>query len=344
MDLLRRLCEVDGVSGREDAVVELIRKDLEGFADEIKTDAMKNITAVKYGTRGENRPRIMLAGHIDEIGFIIYNIDENGFASVAPVGGWSASSIYGHTVRVHTRKGEVLTGVFCAPPALTPEAAAKAIKLDKLFIDFGMDGDAVKEKVSRGDWVSMDTIYTEMGDCLVAKAFDDRVGAYIIMEAFKKYSNPAIDVYCVGTSQEEVGLRGSTVAAQAIKPDIGIASDITGAGDTPGFPKTHRICNLGDGVAIKQQDASVICSPSLVDFIRDIAEENNIDHQMEILVRGGTDTSSMQKFGGNTHATCLSIPTRNGHSPVAIIHKHDVETAVELLVEFLNRAHLFNLG
>ncbi|MCP4646518.1 MAG: M42 family metallopeptidase, partial [bacterium] len=323
MDLLKRLCEVDGVSGREDAVVELLEQELRSTADNISTDAIKNITAVKYGTEGEKRLKVMLAGHIDEIGFLIYNIDKDGFASIVPVGGWSAASIFGHTVRVHTRQGEVLTGVVCAPPALTPEAASKAIKLDKLFIDFGMTGEEVKKKVSRGDWVSMDTAYTEMGDCLVAKAFDDRVGAYIIAEAFKKYSNPKIDVYCVGTSQEEVGLRGSTVAAQAIMPDIGIAADITGAGDTPGFPATMKICDLGKGVAIKQQDASVICSPSLVNFIRDIAEAKKIDHQMEILVRGGTDTSSMQKFGGNTHATCLSIPTRNGHSPVAIINKHD---------------------
>ncbi len=343
MELLKRLCEIDGISGREDAVVELFVEELKDTADEVTTDAMKNITAVKYGTEGNSRPKVMIAGHIDEIGFLIYNIDKDGFASIVPVGGWSAASIYGHTVRVHTRKGEVLTGVVCAPPALTPEAAGKAIKLDKLFIDLGMTGDEVKEKVSRGDWVAMDSVYAEMGDCLVAKAFDDRIGVYIIAEAFKKYNNPNIDVYCVGTSQEEVGLRGSTVAAQAIKPDIGIAADITGAGDTPGFPATMKICDLGKGVAIKQQDASVICSPSLVNFIRDIAEEKKIDHQMEILVRGGTDTSSMQKFGGNTHATCLSIPTRNGHSPVAIIHKHDVEAAVELLVEFLNKAHLFSL-
>ncbi|MCD4707988.1 MAG: M42 family peptidase [Candidatus Sabulitectum sp.] len=343
MELLKRLCEVDGVSGHEDAVVELLREELKNYADEIRTDAIKNIIAVKYGTEGENRPRVMLAGHIDEIGFLIYNIDKDGFASIVPVGGWSAGSIFGHTVKVHTRKGEILTGVVSAPPALTLEAAGKAVKLDKLFIDFGMTGDAVKEKVSRGDWVSMDTGFQEMGDCFVAKAFDDRVGAYIIVEAFRKYNNPAIDVYCTGTSQEEVGLRGSTVAAQTVRPHIGIAADITGAGDTQGFPATMKICDLGKGVAIKQQDASVICSPSLVNFIRDIAEEKKIDHQMEILVRGGTDTSSMQKFGGNTHATCLSVPTRNGHSPVAIIHRHDVETAVELLVEFLNRAHLFKM-
>ena len=341
MDLLKRLCEVDGVSGREDAVVELIEEELKGSADEIRKDAIKNITAVKYGTKGENRPKIMLAGHIDEIGFLIYNIDKSGFASIVPVGGWQAGSIYGHTVRVHTRKGEVLKAVVSAPPALTPEAAGKAVKLDKLFVDFGLPGEVVKEKVARGDWVSMDTEYMEMGDCLVAKAFDDRVGAYIIIEAFKRYNNPSIDVYCVGTTQEEVGLRGSTVAAQAIKPDIGIAADITGAGDTPGVPPAMKICDLGKGVAIKQQDASVICSPSLVNFLRDIAEAKKIDHQMEILVRGGTDTSTMQKFGGNTHATCLSIPTRNGHSPVAIIHKHDVETAIELLIEFLNKADQF---
>ncbi|MCK5132430.1 MAG: M42 family metallopeptidase [Candidatus Sabulitectum sp.] len=342
MELLKRFCEADGVSGREDALVELFKEELKNTADEIWTDAIKNVTAVKYGTDGDNRPKVMIAGHIDEIGFLIYNIDKDGFASIVPVGGWSAASIFGHTVRVHTRKGEILTGVVCAPPALTPETASKAMKLDKLFIDFGMTAETVKKKVARGDWVSMDTSFQEMGDCFVAKAFDDRVGVYIIAEAFRKYSNPNIDVYCVGTSQEEVGLRGSTVAAQAIQPDIGIAADITGAGDTPGFPAAMRICDLGKGVAIKQQDASVICSPSLVNFIRDIAEEKEIDHQMEILVRGGTDTSSMQKFGGNTHATCLSIPTRNGHSPVAIIHRHDVETAVELLVEFLNRAHLFN--
>ncbi len=341
MELLRKLCETDGISGREDAVVELLKEELKDHADEIRTDAMKNIIAIKRGTTGDKRPRVMLAGHIDEIGFLIYNIDDNGFASISPVGGWSPGSIFGHTVRVHTRKGEILTGVVSAPPALTPEDGKKSPDIEKLFIDFGMDGKAVKEKVSRGDWVSMDTEFMEMGDCLVAKAFDDRVGAYIITEAFRRYDNPLIDVYCAGTSQEEVGLRGAAVAAQWVKPDIAIAADITGSGDTPGFPSAMKICDLGKGVAIKQQDASVICSTALVDFMRNLAEEKNIDHQMEILVRGGTDTSVMQRFGGDTHATCLSIPTRNGHSPVAIIHRHDVETAIELLVEFLNTAHTF---
>lgn len=197
MELLRKLCETHGISGREDAVVELLKEELKDHADEIRTDAMKNIIAIRRGTRGENRPRVMLAGHIDEIGFLIYNIDDKGFASISPVGGWSPGSIAGHTVKVHTRKGEVLTGVVSAHPALTPEAAKKAPDMEKLFIDFGMPGDTVKEKVERGDWVSMDSTFQELGECFVAKAFDDRVGAYIIAEAFKKYDNPEIDVFCV---------------------------------------------------------------------------------------------------------------------------------------------------
>jgi putative aminopeptidase FrvX len=341
VELLKRLCEADGISGREDAIVEILTGELGQVADEIRTDAMLNFIAVRRGTAGDIRPSVMLAGHIDEIGFLVYNIDEKGFASLAPIGGWTPGNIMGHTVRIHTRKGEVLTGVVNRRPALLPEHQKKAVRMDELFIDFGMPADRVSKLVERGDWVSMDTGFMEMGDCFVAKAFDDRVGAYVITEAFKRYDNPAVDVYCVGTSQEEVGIRGATVASQDIRPDIGIACDITGSGDTPGYPTHLRICELGAGVAIKQKDSSVISSQKLVDFMRSLAEEKGIDHQMEILLRGGTDTSAMQKFSAGAYTVCLSIPTRYGHSPVAVIHRHDVETAVELLTAFLERAHEF---
>ena len=342
MKFLKKLCETDGVSGHEDAIVELMKEELKEYLDSIEVDAMKNFIGLKKGTTGKKRKKVMLAGHIDEIGFLVYNVSDVGYASVVPIGGWSTPSIAGHTVRVHTRKGETLKAVVQTPAIMDPEQAKKVPKLKDLYLDFGLNADTVKEKVSRGDRVCMDTQFSELGDCLVAKAFDDRIGAYIIAEAIKKYRNPKIDVYCGGTAQEEVGLRGSRVAAQTIKPDIGIAVDITGAGDTPGFPASLKIADLGKGVTIKQMDGSVICSTSLVDFIRDIAEKKKIDHQMEILMRGGTDTSSMQQFSPGAHSTCLSIPTRYGHSPVAVIHKHDVETAIELLVAVLNKAHLFN--
>ncbi|OPL18973.1 MAG: hypothetical protein AVO35_03320 [Candidatus Aegiribacteria sp. MLS_C] len=336
MELLRKLCEADGISGHEDAVAGLFRDALKDHADTVTTDAMKNVTAFRSGTEGGERLRVMLAGHIDEIGFLVYNIDENGFASVVPVGGWDPSNIMGHTMRVHTRRGETVPAVMSVMWEPPSQDGGQKPKPEKLYLDFGLPEEKVREKVEKGDWVSMDTGFMELGDCLLAKAFDDRVGAYIIIEAMRRFSNPAIDVYAVGTSQEEVGLRGSTVAAQTVKPDIGIAVDITGAGDTPGYPARMKIADLGRGVAIKQMDSSVISSAPLLDYMRRLAEEKGIDHQVEILVRGGTDTSSMQRFSPGSHAICLSIPTRYGHSPVAVIHRHDVETAIELLVQFLN--------
>lgn len=336
MDLLKKLCEADGISGHEDSIVSIFREALEGFADSFDTDAMKNIIAFKSGTLGDSRLKVMLAGHIDEIGFLVNNLDDQGFASVVPVGGWDPANILGHIVRVHTRNSGTMRAVMHRRWEPTEKLRGTSPKYDKLYLDFGLPAEDVNEKVSRGDWVSMDTDFNELGNCFVAKAFDDRVGAFIIIEAMKRFDNPSIDVYAVGTSQEEVGLRGSTVAAQTIKPDIGIAVDITGSGDTPGFPARMKIAELGKGVTIKQMDSSVICSTSLVEYIRKLAEKNGIDYQMEILVRGGTDTSSMQKFSPGAHSTCLSIPTRYGHSPVAVISRHDVECAIDLLVAFLN--------
>jgi tetrahedral aminopeptidase len=181
-----------------------------------------------------------------------------------------------------------------------------------------------------------------MGDCFLAKAFDDRVGVFVMAEAFRRYRNPAIDVYAVGTSQEEVGLRGATVAAMDVKPDLAIALDVTGTGDIPDHPPRLKICPLGGGAAVKFMDGSVISSPELVEFLRGMAEKRGIDHQMEILLAGGTDTSVIQRWGAGPHAACISIPTRYGHGPGAVIHRHDVETAIELLTAFLEEAHLFS--
>lgn len=333
--LLRRLCEADGISGREDAIVAILKEELAPLSDEVRVDAIKNVTAVRRGDGGG--PKVMLAAHIDEIGFLVFNTDEDGYISLAPIGGWAAENMIGHPVRIHTRSGAVVPGVVQRRAAWLPEHSNRQLRLDELYIDTGMKKEQVVEKVSRGDWVSMATPFSEIGSCFLAKAFDDRVGAFIMTEAFRRYSNPSIEVSASGTAQEEVGLRGSTVAAQDVRPDIAIALDITGSGDVPEYPARLRIAKLGDGVAIKYMDGSVISSPELVEFVRGTAEQKGIDHQMEILLAGGTDTASIQKWGAGPHVICLSIPTRYGHGPGAVIHRHDVETAVELLVEVLNR-------
>ncbi len=336
MELLRRLCETDGISGREDGVIEIFKEELEGVADSVTVDAMKNVIAFKSGSGNGERIRVMLAAHMDEIGFVVYNVDDDGFASVAPVGGWKPTSIMGHTVEVHTRSGEVLPAVMAHMWSDTSGNRDAKHRMDKLYLDFGLPADKVRDKVGRGDWVSMDTRFRKLGDCLLAKAFDDRAGVYVILEAMKRFENPDIDVYAVGTSQEEVGLRGSTVAAQMLKPHVGVAVDMTGSGDTPGFPARMKVADLGKGVAVKQMDSSVISSPGLVEFMRRLAEEKGIDYQMEILMGGGTDTASIQKFSPGAHSVCLSVPARYGHSPVAVMHRHDLETAVDLLTEFLS--------
>ena len=336
--LLARLCETDGVSGHEEKVAAILREELGGIADEVSTDGMKNLILTRRGS-SSSRASVMLAGHMDEIGFLVYNIDDDGFVSLAPVGGWLAESMTGHQVRIHRRDGSVVEGVVQRRSAWLPEHRKRELRLDEIYVDLGLPPDRVSELVQRGDWVSMASSFGRLGDCYLAKAFDDRVGVFIIAEAFRRYRNPHIDVHAVGTSQEEVGLRGAITAAQALRPDIGVAVDITGAGDTPGHPARLRTGKLGEGVAIKIMDSSVISSPGLVDFMRTLAEESSIDHQLEILLRGGTDTAAIQRWGSSPHVVCLSVPTRNGHSPSAVIHRHDVETAIELLVEFLNRAH-----
>jgi len=193
--------------------------------------------------------------------------------------------------------------------------------------------------IHEGDWVTMDRDFVEAGDCLVSKAFDDRVGAYVVLEAVKAVKDHQVDIYAVGSVQEEVGLRGARVSAFDIHPDIAVAVDITLACDTPGSNVHQRVTALGGGVAVKIMDSSLICSPKLVDFFVRLAEKHRIKHQMEILRRGGTDAGAMQQAQGGCPAITISIPTRYGHSPVEMIHKKDVKAAVRLVTKFLEEAH-----
>ncbi len=337
LSLLKELCETDGVSGREDAVNAVLEREL-GPVASTRVDAMKNFYARRESAGGGRE--VMLAAHTDEIGFLVFNI-EDAYLSLAPIGGWAAENMVGHRVRIHTRKAGVRHGVVQRRAAWLPEHSNRQLRLDELYVDTGMKKDDVEATFERGDWVTMAAPYQEIGDCLLAKAFDDRVGVFIMTEAMKRFTGTGLNVTAVGAAQEEVGLRGSTVAAQDVKPSIAIAIDITGAGDIPDYPARLKIATLGKGVAIKYMDGSVISSPELVDFARDTAEKNGIDHQMEILLAGGTDTASMQKWGGSPHAVCLSIPTRYGHGPGAVIHRHDVETAIDLLTAMLDRLHEF---
>ncbi len=341
MEFLKKLCEAHGISGREEAIRKIIREEMTGKVDEIRTDSLGNIICFKKGKGRAPRRRVMLSGHIDEIGFIVNCVEKEGWVRFLPVGGWDTRNLLSQRVFIHTRRGKKLRGVIGTKPihVLTPEDRKKSLGFPELYIDTGLPKNKVNKLVEEGDWITMDRDFVEAGDCYVSKAFDDRVGAYVIFEALKTAKASKTDIYAVGSVQEEVGLRGAQVSAFGIEPDIAVAVDITLACDMPGAPVHQKVTALGGGVAVKIMDSSLICSPKLVDFFVDLAKKNRIKHQMEILPRGGTEAGAMQRVRAGCPAITISIPTRYGHSPIEMVHKNDVRAAVRLVSKFIESAH-----
>jgi endoglucanase len=339
MELLKKLCEAHGVPGREEVVRELVMSELRGICDEIRTDALGNVIALKKGSgRG---PKVMLAAHMDEIGFLVSHIDEkSGFLRIDPVGGFDPRVLMAQRVVVHTESGDLIGIIGSKPPhILTEEERKKPLELKDLFIDLGLPADEVKKRVSIGDFITLQQDFTEVGNLVSCKALDDRVGVYVMIEAVKKAKKHVCDIYAVATTQEEVGVRGARVSSFNIAPDVGVALDVTVASDVPGVGEHEHVTKLGAGVAIKIKDSLSISNPKLVRTMRQIAEQKKTKYQLEILPRGGTDAGAIQMTREGVAAITLSIPTRYLHSVVEAAHKDDIQAAIDLLAAFLEVAH-----
>ncbi|MEC9489194.1 MAG: M20/M25/M40 family metallo-hydrolase, partial [Halanaerobium sp.] len=206
-------------------------------------------------------------------------------------------------------------------------------------IDTGMDQEDAEDVVRIGDFVTMDRDFIELGDHLSCKAFDDRMGVYVMLEALRRMQDHQFDIYAVATVQEEQGLRGATTGAYGIEPDLGVALDVTIAADIPGSSEHSYVTKLGKGTAIKIMDSASISNYRLVDFLRDLAEDKGIPYQMEILPRGGTDAGAMERSRQGCPVVTISIPTRYVHTVVESAHKGDVEASCDLLARFLEVAH-----
>jgi endoglucanase len=222
---------------------------------------------------------------------------------------------------------------------MTPEELQKLPKLEDLHVDLGLPAKTVTGNVGVGDMVTLEQSFLDLGECVTAKALDDRVGVYVMLEALRKLKRHQVDIYAVGSAQEEVGLRGATASAFGVAPDIVVALDVTIACDVPGVPADKKISSLGEGVAIKIMDSSFIANPKLVKKFQQVARAKRIKHQLEILPRGGTDAGGVQRAGGAVAAITLSIPTRYVHSVVEMAHKKDIQAAISLLAAFLEVAH-----
>lgn len=343
IDLLRRLCQAPGIASREEAVARIVMEELGPLVDEVRSDALGNIIAVK---RGEGGPRVMLAAHMDEIGFMVRYIEDKGFLRLHPLGGFDGRALFAQRVHVHTREG-VLSGVLNAeakPTHLLKGEKPEAPAVDNYFVDLGLPVEAVKNRVRVGDMVTMDRATDEVGDCVTSKALDDRVGVFVMIEALRNLRAHTAEVVAVATVQEEVGLRGATPAGFAVQPDVAIAIDVTLAMDIPGSEERDAITRLGQGTAIKILDGSLICDPRLVEAFRSIAEREGIAHQMEVLPAVGTDAGGIQRTREGVPSFTLSVPTRYVHTVDEMANTSDIAASYTLLARFLEQVQDFELG
>ena len=343
MNLLKKLCETPGISGFEERIQKIIKKELEKVTDEVKVDKLGNIIGIKKAKKvsGESPPRkVMIAAHMDEIGFMISFVDKDGFLRFAPVGGFDPKTLIAQRVIVHGEKD--IGGVIGSKPIhiLEEEEKKKPPKIKDLFIDVGLKKDEVSKIVKAGDFVTLDRNFKELNDKIItAKAFDDRVGVYVMIESLKRIKDCYVDIYAVATVQEEVGLRGAIVSSFSVEPDVGIALDVTIASDLPGTKEEEMVTTLGGGTAISLMDSYTISNKKVVDFLRKVAEENKIKYQTDILLGGGTDAGAIQRSKSGVPACTISIPTRYVHSVVEMCHKEDIENSIRLMSKFLENAH-----
>lgn len=344
LDLLRKLTEAHGVPGQEDAIREIVRVALKGHCD-FYTDRMGSLHCVREATAKPKKgavKKLMLAAHMDEIGFIVKFIDEKGFLRLQPLGGWDPRQMASQRVIVHAKGGH-LHGVLMASQKpkhmLTADEMNKPVTTESYFVDCGMDGEEAKKTIAIGDMVTMDRTFQTMGKLATCKCMDDRVAVYVMIEAMKAAKKHEVEVHGIATVQEEIGLRGAAAAGSSIQPDICVAIDITLANDIPGIADVDHVTKLGEGTAIKVMDSSLICHPKVVDHFRSLAIKNKIKYQMEVLPFGGTDAGGVQRLHGGIPAFTLSIPTRYVHTVNETVHVDDVDASVKLLAKYIEDAH-----
>lgn len=342
LQLLKRICETPGIPGFEQRIRQLVIKELQGLVDEISVDNMGNVIAIK---RGKERKRVMIAAHLDEIGFLVNHIDEEGFLFFHPLGGFDPKTLTSQRVTVHGQRDVI--GVMGSKPIhlMKPEERSKVVPISDYYIDLGMRKEEVMKIVSIGDPVTRERELIEMGDCVNSKSLDNRVSVFILIETLRALHQIEVpyDIYGVFTVQEEVGLRGAISAAHSINPDFGFGLDVTIAFDTPGAQAQEAVTKLGKGAAIKILDGSVISDYRMVRYLKGIADKHQIPWQPEILPAGGTDTAGVQRYGKHgAIAGAISIPLRHIHQTIEMANKNDILHCTDLLLVALQHLHEFD--
>lgn len=324
-NLIKQLTEAYGPPGYEHAVRDIIKNHVTPHADQVETDPLGNLHAVKRGAGGGLK--VMLAAHMDEIGLIVTHIDDKGFARLTPLGGVRAETMVGN--RAIFTNGAL--GVINIDNWLMHDGLDSSHR--KLYLDFGVK-DKKSVPVRVGDVAGFERPWVDLGETMVAKSIDDRIGCAILIETLQQLQQTPHEVHFVFTVQEEVGTRGAATAAYKVHPDVSIAVDVTDSGDIP--KRKNFDVKMGDGPAIKVMDGGMLAHPGLKKWMADTAAKNKIPYQMEIMTFGTTDARAMQLAHEGSAAGAVSIPCRYVHTPSEMVSTSDVQNAVKLLVALLS--------
>lgn len=340
--LIKELCEINAPSGFEEDAREYLKKEMKDLG-KISYDFLGSIICEKKGV--ESGPKIMLPGHMDEIGFLVKHITKEGFIKFITLGGWWDQVLLAQKVIIKTKKGDILGVIGSTPPhVLEAKDRENMVKIKSMFIDIGAESkEEAEEKfgVALGDPIVPYSEFVQMAnpDYYMAKALDNRLGTALMVDILKDFKNqPHPNVlYGVGTVQEEVGLRGAQTAANFIKPDLNFTLDVGIAGDTPGLEVHNMNADLGKGPIILLADASLIPHRKLKDFVLATAKEINIPIQLSTMVGGGTDAGSIHLAEAGVPSISFGIPTRYIHSHNSIFNIKDYNNLKKLLVTLIQR-------
>ena len=339
--LLAELCEVAGAPGHENRVREIVLREVKEIVDEINIDNMGNVIALKKGVKDK---KVMIAAHMDEIGFIVTHIDDKGFVYFHTLGGFDPKTLTAQRVIIHGK--EDVIGVMGSKPIHLMNAAdrLKVPTVKDFFIDTGLSKNQLVKLIEVGSTITRERKLIEMGDCINCKSLDNRVSVFILIEMLKEMTEkPPYDTYAVFTVQEEIGIRGANVSSMLINPDYGFGLDTTIAWDTPGSTKQEQVSALGEGACIKVMDSSTVCDYRMVSYMKEISKKHKIKTQLEILPAGGTDTAGVQRMNpGGAISGAVSIPTRHIHQVIEMVHKEDVRGSIDLLKACVENLDSYN--
>lgn len=345
MELLELLTQTPSVPGREDRIRRVIADYLQKheLVDELTTDPMGSLIGIRRprpaGSGTSSRPtRVMLAAHMDQIGFLVRHVGKDGFVRVNPVGGFDVRNLFARKVRICSAEGD-LPGVMNPggrPIHIATEEDKKKIPEIKDFVvDLGLPADEVAARVKIGDMVVLDGPFSQVGQSVVSQCLDNRVGCWAQIRALENLSQHDCEIHAVWTVQEEVGLRGAIPAAYHVDPDIGIACDTTLCCETPGVPEEERVSMAGAGVALHVMDSSALSDMALIEDIERIADAKQIKCQRAILPRGGQDGAAIQRSRGGVRMVAFACPIKYIHTVTEMAHTDDLSSYHQLLTAFL---------